>query len=245
MRNISKVLAATGAAAALWAGPLSAPASADLITVGGQESDTNGGLISILQTATGGGISWSVITYGAFNSSGSASDTVADGLPEIVTSNSIDTALNVSGTHTITIYVTAQNLTSPMGISSWASSFTANNLPAGWSITMKTFFDSADGLYNAGDTSVASTAVQLQTATLTSIGTQGPFDNTEDVTAPFSITEVYTITGSWNGSSQIQHTANDTIDLSAVSVPEPPAVLMFGAGLLGLGFAARRFNKRA
>jgi hypothetical protein len=245
MRNFGKVLAATGAAAALWAGPLSAPASADLITIGAQESDVGGGLISVLQTAAGGGISWSVIPYGAFNSSGSASDTIADGLPEILTSNSIDTALNVSGTHTITIYVTAQGLTDPTGISSWASSFTANNLPAGWSITMKTFFDSANGLYDAGDDSVASTAVQLQTATLTAIGTAGPFDNTENVSAAFSITEMYTITGSWNGSSQIQHTANDTIDLSAVSVPEPPAVLMFGVGLLGLGFAAHRFNKRA
>jgi hypothetical protein len=245
MRNIGKILAASGAAAAMWAVPLSNPAHAGLITVGAQETGVNAGDISVLTTSNTGGIAWAVITYGAFNSSGSASDTQADGLPEILTSNSIDTALNVSGTHTITIYVTSQGLTVPTGISSWASSFTANVLPAGWSVTMMTYFDQSNNLYNGADTSVASTAVLLQSATLTAIGTSGPSDNVEDVTPPFSITEVYTITGFWNGSVSQSHLANDTIDLSAVDVPEPPTVLMLGMGLLGLGFLARRLNKRA
>jgi hypothetical protein len=201
-------------------------ANAETISVGLQEAGVNGGAItteSSSSTAVAGFYSAGFfgLTYGAFQVNNmSAQGTIS---PGSLFSNSINTT--ASGPATLMVYVTQQGVTSPLS-SNWMSSFTANQIPAGWSIHEATYYDPNNGLYT--------TTNQLAAAMLTSSNTTDVSTNAATMGAgPFSLTEVFTITATTSAG-----TANDTIDLAAV--PEPGTLALLGAGLIGLGFMRRR-----
>jgi hypothetical protein len=208
-----KLLAAMllGAAGLAWAAP---QARADTLSIGLQESGVNGGAITTESTGSGA-VDAGPVSYGTFSVNlATAEDTVDLSLPGILDSSSLNTSS--SGTGTLIVYVSAQGLTEPTGVAALLSSFTANSLTSGWTVTEETLYSSSDALY-------AGTLVD--SAAFSTIGTSIQTKNV-DFASPFSVTEEYIITAKGSGS------ANDTID---TSVPEPGSLALLGTGLLGLG----------
>ena len=208
-----KLLAAMvlGAAGLAWAAP---QAKADVISIGLQEAGTNGGAITT-QTTGSGDVGVIGVDYGTFNINNvSGEDSVDLGLPGVLDSNSINTSSSGSGT--LTVYITAQGLTGVSGLAALTSTFTANSLTNGWTVTEETLYSSSDALYSG---------TLVDSASFSTIGTNIESGNV-DFTSPFSVTEIFTITADGSG------TANDTID---TSVPEPGSLALLGTGLFALG----------
>ena len=137
------------------------------------------------------------------------------------------TSLNIqnnAGTHTVTVIITAQDLTGPLGINLFRSSFTSNVLPDGWTVTETTFIDPGNGLFTGNplsshDFSAIGTDVQL------ALGNAG-------LVGPYSLTEQYTLHSNSVGS------ALSTINISAI--PEASTWAMMMLGFIGVGFIAFR-----
>src|SRR5262249_44711443 len=102
------------------------------------------------------------------------------------------------------------------------SSFTSNLLPPGWTVTETTRLDINNNLW-IGNLLSTTTFNAIGTNVQAAAGFTGP--------GPYSVTQEYTITASGAGS------ANSTIDLST---PESSAILLLGAGLVGLGLLLKR-----
>ena len=142
---------------------LASNASAALVSIGFQEAGVNSGNI----TTEGSGTNFASVNnlnYGTFASNTvSATSTPLLPSPGILNSTSMDINSNLERSHTLTIYVTSQGLTSPLGVSSFLSSFTENALDPGFTVTMATYIDSANGKYT--------TTTPLSSASFTNIGT--------------------------------------------------------------------------
>ena len=167
------------------------------------------------------GPSWSI--------SGTVSGTPPQ-TPGTLLSQTID--VQTTGPSTIWIFVNETGLTSPLGLNNWISSFTANALPAGWTVLERTC------LVNGGGADVCSPT--LHQATLTAIGTSGPFTDPFTTTSTYTAIEEYVITAAGTGS------ANLTINLNPVTAaPEPASLALLGSALAGLGFFGRRRRRAA
>ena len=109
--------------------------------------------------------------------------------------------------------------------SNWISSFTSNSLPTGWSVREQTFIDTANALF----TTTGATVTQLGNTLFNAIGTSvaaalAPSGNN------YSVTHLYTIVATGTGAA-----------LSTIaSYPDPGALPLFAAGLLGLWALGRR-----
>jgi hypothetical protein len=208
-----------------------AHADADMISIGLQETGVNGGNITT-ETSSSAAATLGATNYGTFSlNQATAQDTAGIGLPVLLNSNSLNTSTSTAGV--LHVFVTAQGLTSPIGLSSLISSFAVNDLEGSISsVTEQTFYDAGNGLYT--------TTTPLSSATFAAIGTASPAGVAETLAAPFSVTEEYTITAIGGGTGN----ANVTIDLKD-AVPEPATLTILASGLLGFGWLGRRRSKTA
>jgi hypothetical protein len=125
---------------------------------------------------------------------------------------------------TLDVYVTVTDLaTIP---AHFASSFTTNVLPAGWSMTTSTYANDDNALWGIGGT-------LLSTKTFSDIGF---FVHVGDATlaAPYSITARYTIVAPTHGES--------LANISVAGIPEPGAwaLMIMGFGMAGAILRRRR-----
>jgi hypothetical protein len=226
MTKIGFLFASATLAGAIAA--LSAPASAQTVTIGLQEAGINSGNI----TNEGGAAGTDSFngSYASFNIN-NISGTVGV-LPDLLNSDAIDQASS-STAGTLDVYVTYSGLNGPLGPSvSFLSTLTSNAVPAGWTVSEKTFVDPANGLFT--------TTEPLASSVFTSIGTDAQSDTAATGSGPYSVTEEYII-----AASGTTGTANDTIDVSAAA-PEPAAWAMMLFGIFGVGAVLRGTrNQRA
>jgi hypothetical protein len=233
--NMNKRVLALLSGVAL-AGAFGCNANADVLTLGLQETGFNSGKITV-ESTTSGTFVFSGL-YGTFNINLiTAQDFVALGGFDLLNSNTQNTSTTKAGT--LSVYVTAQGITGPLGRPDFLSSFTVNSLPKGWTVTENTFLDPANGLYNAGQT--ANTGTLLASHVFTSGAFVGPIDTLSPffLTGPFSVTEQYIIHATGKGSD------NSTIDIAAVPEPSTWAMLMLGFGGLGLMYGRRTRRRPA
>ena len=185
-------------------------AKADTISIGWSEG---GGVTSLVSSSNGSAsFSGALDNFNVNFTSGTGSPPQA--LPMLLDSNSFD--LSTTGGGTIFIWVTESDISAPLtGIQPFVSSLTSNTLAVGTSVTLQTFIDANNGIFT--------TTTNLGGPVTFTTGPQTAVEQTNIALTgnPYSITAMYEVTTSGNGS------ANATID---VAVPGP----IVGAGLPGL-----------
>ncbi len=144
------------------------------------------------------------------------------------------TALNGGGTLTIEITDTDFQLggPGPGGMTGSIGGTLGNSVNN--TIQVNYVYDSGNAEFGAGTT--------LSTGTFTGPGGfSGDFGPTQvnGVNNPFSMTQIVTIT--MVGNDTISYDSDHMVN----AVPEPTSLLLFGSGLVGLGYLARRKNQKA
>jgi|SRR5665213_1123662 len=198
---------------------LSAPASAATVTVGLQEAGVNSGAITNEGSSFNG-------SYGTFTAN------ISNGLGQSTPTNLLSAqSLNVSGSTAgvLNVFVTVSDLTSPLGLLNFMSSFTENVLDPGLSVQMTTYLSSANALF---------TGVELNGRGFTSIGTAILSNSGDTGTGPYSITANFMIV-----SDSSVGTASSTIAVSSTT-PLPGTLPLFAGGLGLVGMLVRRRKQK-
>jgi hypothetical protein len=228
----TKRLFGSAAAVVGLAGLALAPTPANAVNVAIGLS--TGGPVTTVATDDGGinpsgidGFAFAGGLFGGFSYSVSGQGSPPLAAPLVNSSNTLDTHA-VAGTGTLDVFVTVWDIFSPSGLLTWTSVLQTIGVSAGpggaASLTMKTFLDTADGLYSA----VAGGTVTLLGSNGPVSAPSGPMTDTDVINAnagagPYSVTALYTITAAGAGSG-----ATAQIQVSAVPGP------IVGAGLPGL-----------
>jgi hypothetical protein len=221
-----RLIALAGLAASLvWV----SAANAVTVSIGLQETGFNGGAkvtvaSAINDTAVFAG------GYGTFSSN----TITANGNPPLPVPSDLlgSTAFNISTTTagTLNVFVTAQNISSPIGAISFISSFTQNILSGAISsVTESTYLDTGNGLFE--------TTTLLSSHTFTGIDTIVLSSLTQGIAGPYSLTQKYTIVATGSGS------VLSTIDIAATPLPGTLPLIAGGLGALWVVGRKRKTGK--
>ena len=190
-------------------------AHSQIISIG---TALNGGAITLQASgAAPGPVAWSG-AVGAYDIN------TVDAV-NLTTSSINSNAQNATSTGTsdvLDVYVSVSDITGLTGIETGLSGLTVNFLTPGWTVTESTYEDNSNTVFG--------TMNLLSTHTFTSGPAALALFAIVNITSPFSVTELYQIS-----SSGLSGAANDTIDLSAATVPEPATWAMLGIGFAMLG----------
>jgi hypothetical protein len=128
---------------------------------------------------------------------------------------------------TLDIYGTVDGITGPVP-KHFLSTLTSNVVPAGWSIRLRTYVDTGNGLFGG---------TLLSDATYTSFGAD-QFHNAlaGSASGPYSVTARYTITAPTNSSTG----SLATVSIAAVPEPGTWALMIMGFGGAGAMLRSRR-----
>lgn len=138
----------------------------------------------------------------------------------------------------LTVTFSVQGLTSLVDANAWLTQFSGNWATPNTTVTLATYIADNNGLVNTTNNALPSGAVLLSTLN----GGSSPFatqatSGTTSTTNTFSLIEVLTVITTGPGTM--------SFDGSITRVPEPMSIVLFGAGLLGLGGLTRHGRRDA
>jgi hypothetical protein len=207
--------------AALAAGGILWPSEARAVPIPSISIAIGASPTQVFGPATGGLAGWSG-TNGALSYNISATGSPLTAQPVFDTTS---TNVSTSTAGVAYVWITEQNLSSPLGINKFLSGFTSNTWSgAVVSVTENTLVSAGNALFGGTLLATQTFSSELQSVSTTTL--------TPSLSSPYSETVEYIITF---GGIAI---ANDTIDMS--SIPEPVSLALFGTSLIGLGLARRR-----
>jgi hypothetical protein len=193
----------------------------------------NGGPLVGLVAGPGSGFALGSTSAGGWTVSGTVVGTPPNPEPDL-TSLTFDFTDTSTGTNSVQLYATEIGLTSPLGVNTFLSGFTTNQIigPIA-SVTESTYVDTSNGNFGTPASGLLSTTTFLGPSGTQSVTLSA---TTPSLPAPYSETEVFNIVATGTGGI-----SSDTITISnSSSVPEPGTLTMFGSGLLGLAGLLRR-----
>jgi hypothetical protein len=204
-------------------------AHASTISIGLQEAGFNSGNIQVETSSSTGSASITAVSFGTWTvNTVTAEDVTVLGLPSLLNSNAQDISTTTAGT--LTVYVTDVGLTVPLGSVDFSTDFAINNLAHIAGATLTSYFSQTNLPF--------ALTKQIDTAFFNSIGAQtGTGEAVPGVTAPYSVTEVYTFTHLFGTAGN----DNGTIDLNS-TVPIPPTLPLMGS-TIGIGWLVKRWNR--
>lgn len=176
-------------------------------------------------------------TFGNFNIAnitGSTTGTI--NAPLLLTSNTLDVqqAGNL-GPHRLDVWISANDLTSPIGLVDMFSGFTNVALSNGWIVNLETLVSTTNAMF-AGTLVASDTFAGLL---LPNVFASTSNDQVDFGSGPFSLTAHYTIFS--NGPGE----ANSGITVAGVeATPLPAAVWLFGSAIGGGAFMLRRRKQK-